>query len=307
MASDRVITLGDWAYQGFERYFAKVIDQETAVLGDRDPEAVHQMRVGLRRLRSLGRTCGSACFLPITDRQIASIARTLGELRDLDVLGEALRDRYLPQLAREEQKQLKPIFQRLKDQRKRERICTESLLKSSRYQHFCKSFHQWLNSPRYTPLGEAPIALILPDLLSSQLGNFWLHPAWWLGKEQETPDGNLPWPIFHDLRKKAKQIRYTLELFAPWYPAPYDHLLKQVKALQEALGNLQDSQVLESFLQQNLDRKTGRSLTQLWLIFAEERLINWKEWQMLQTELTQGNQRATYRHCLAHPLPLPKI
>jgi CHAD domain-containing protein len=276
-------------------------------LGDRDPEAVHQMRVGLRRLRSLNRTCGIACLLPITDRQIGTIARTLGELRDLDVLGEALCDRYLPQLAKDEQKQLKPVLQRLKDQRKRERICTESLLKSSRYQHFCKSFRQWLQSPRYTALGEAPITFILPDLLLAQLGNFWLHPAWWLGYEHETPDVNLPWPIFHDLRKQAKQIRYTLELFAPWYPEPYDHLLHQVKALQEALGNLQDSQVLETFLQQNLDRKTGRSLTQLWLIFAEERLNNWHQWQMLQMELTQSDQRASYRQCLAHPLPLPKL
>lgn len=45
-------TLGYWAALAIKKHFEKVLKHEEDVLADRDPEALHQMRVGTRRLRS---------------------------------------------------------------------------------------------------------------------------------------------------------------------------------------------------------------------------------------------------------------
>ncbi|HEX9343841.1 MAG TPA: CHAD domain-containing protein, partial [Actinomycetota bacterium] len=72
----------------------RLFDNEAGVrLGD-DPEAVHQARVGIRRLRSTLRT-----FRSVLDREwsgalraeLAWIADLLGAVRDADVLLERLR------------------------------------------------------------------------------------------------------------------------------------------------------------------------------------------------------------------------
>lgn len=45
-------TLGDWSALALDKHFHKVLKHEDDVLKDKDPEALHQMRVGMRRLRS---------------------------------------------------------------------------------------------------------------------------------------------------------------------------------------------------------------------------------------------------------------
>ncbi|MEB3224731.1 MAG: CHAD domain-containing protein, partial [Synechococcus sp.] len=42
---------GDWAHQAIAKHYQKILSHETGVLADRDPEELHQMRVGMRRLR----------------------------------------------------------------------------------------------------------------------------------------------------------------------------------------------------------------------------------------------------------------
>ena len=102
-------TIGDYAYQAFAKHFRKTLKYESDVLDDRDPEALHQMRVGMRRLRSAATGFAAVVALPKAAREdkIGQIARTLGELRDFDVLLEALENRYLPKLPGKEQKVLK--------------------------------------------------------------------------------------------------------------------------------------------------------------------------------------------------------
>jgi CHAD domain-containing protein len=48
----------------------------------------------------------------------------------------------------------------------------------------------------------------------------------------------------HDLRKRAKELRYLLEFFAPLYdPVAYKKVIGDLKQLQDCLGEFQDSQV----------------------------------------------------------------
>ncbi|MDD5298386.1 MAG: CYTH and CHAD domain-containing protein [Rhodocyclaceae bacterium] len=62
---------------------------EEGVLASEDPEFIHQMRVGLRRLRSALRTFGPALapeFVAGFDAPLRALARKLGAARDRDVL-----------------------------------------------------------------------------------------------------------------------------------------------------------------------------------------------------------------------------
>src|SRR5262249_30589142 len=53
-----------------------------------------------------------------------------------------------------------------------------------------------------------------------------------------------PPEALHDLRKRAKELRYVLEFFASLHdPAAYRKALGGLKGLQDCLGEFQDSQV----------------------------------------------------------------
>jgi CHAD domain-containing protein len=48
----------------------------------------------------------------------------------------------------------------------------------------------------------------------------------------------------HDLRKRCKELRYLLEVFRPMCAAaPHRSLVKELKALQDTLGEFQDGEV----------------------------------------------------------------
>ncbi len=48
----------------------------------------------------------------------------------------------------------------------------------------------------------------------------------------------------HAMRIAAKHLRYTLEIFAPYYGKPYQTAIEAVKQIQEMLGRIHDADVL---------------------------------------------------------------
>ena len=61
---DLSIKLGEYSYQIIQQNFQRIIEQEKAIFEDKDPEPLHQMRVGMRRLRTAIQVFGSAIVLP---------------------------------------------------------------------------------------------------------------------------------------------------------------------------------------------------------------------------------------------------
>jgi CHAD domain-containing protein len=49
---EKAKTFGDWAVIAIAKHYHKILKHESEVLKDKDPEELHQMRVGMRRLRS---------------------------------------------------------------------------------------------------------------------------------------------------------------------------------------------------------------------------------------------------------------
>lgn len=292
-------TLGEWGYLAIAKHIKKIQKHETGVLADRDPEELHQIRIGMRRLRSALDGFATALILPetIQRRKIAKIARKLGELRDLDVLQAALQKNYYPQLPEAEQIVFNKVLKKLAKQRKKAFKLVTNTLKGKEYQRLITGLESWLEQPVLTKTANIKIGHILPDLLLPQMSNLLLHPGWLVGTkitageiefspqpESETVEEILVTDdeSLHDLRKLAKQTRYQLELFTQLYDEEYQETVKQVKGIQSTLGELQDSFVMEKVLSQILGSALEEKLPTFVQILRKYRQKKWQQWRELQ-------------------------
>lgn len=107
-----------------------------------DIEAVHDMRVGVRRLR-VALSNFTAC-LPKADRQrlrktLEHLAGALGEVRDLDVMIDALRSKQAGKAA-EDQAMIGSFIRRLRSRRRRRHRQLVVYLRGEEYQTFKREF-----------------------------------------------------------------------------------------------------------------------------------------------------------------------
>jgi CHAD domain-containing protein len=313
----KVNTLGEGASLAVEKYYQKILRHEAAVMDDRDPEELHQMRVGMRRLRSAVTGFAPVLDLPkeAEEKKIGKIARILGRLRDLDVMLESIQNRYAPMLPEKEQALLDKALLALIKQRQPALNTVRIVLESRSYKKMKLALEAWLAQPTYQPISHLPIGEVLPDLLLPQVSQLFLHPGWLIGTEFE--EGELrvkalkrtqiekelakEGESLHDLRKLAKRVRYLMSLFTDFYGENYDVYLEDVKRIQECLGNLQDSIVLRDFVTDVFHFKIKEQLPKFTASLVETRDTAWQEWQILQTRYLQAEIRQNFRLELIHP------
>lgn len=296
---ESAVTFGDWGKIAVEQHFNKILKHEAAVLKDKDPEELHQMRVGIRRLRSAMIGFAPAIALPktATEKNVGNIGKVLGELRDLDVLRLTIETEYLPNLPASEQKYLAQAIQVITKKRKKAFKQVQSILESKSYQHFKQDLKEWLEKPEYTTIAATKIDLILPDLLLPQISKFLLHPGWLVGVNlaAEKIDFNpnltleevqsllkIEEKLLHSLRKEAKKTRYNMALFTQFYGEQYANYLQKIKDIQEVLGVIQDCFVLSLFFTQVFNTNLEKKLPNLVQQFNQKRYQKWQEWQSLQ-------------------------
>jgi CHAD domain-containing protein len=207
-----------------------------------DSEALHDFRVGLRRLRS----CLRAYRAYLKDgvpkklaRKLRRLARSTGPGRDAEVQVEWLRGRR-PHLAAHHRAALAWLLVRL-EERMREAYAelagevesgfaaVEEELRT-RLSVYRAEIHLDPAAPRST-LGEATAGI-----LRRQVAELESH----LARVEEPEDEEEA----HQARISAKRVRYLLEPFAGEI-AEAGPLVKRFKALQDLLGELHDAHVLE--------------------------------------------------------------
>jgi len=315
----QVKTLGDAAADAIEKYFRKTIGHEAEVLKDKDAEELHQMRVGMRRLRSAVTGFAPVLDLPkqAQEHKIGKVGRILGTLRDLDVMLDSLQNQYYPNLPAEEQEVLDQVLLTLLKQRRRALKGVRAVLEHKSYQLLKRSIEDWLEEPQFRAISNLPIAEVLPDLLLPQVSEFFLHPAWLLGTEYldgkvkvcddlnaEAVEEKLAaeGTILHDLRKQAKRVRYLMNLFGEFYGETYEVYVEDVKAIQECLGEIQDSEVLGEFLTDFVECDLQKELPILAGLLAENRYAAWGKWQILQRRYLNAEIRQGLRSALIHPV-----
>ena len=235
--------------EGARRLALAFLDQAAAArprLDDpEDSEALHDFRVGLRRLRSALRS-----YRPFLDdavprklaRRLRDLAGGTGAGRDTEVQIEWLRDKgrhlgayhragYAWLLARLEERK-REAYREILDEAAHEFAELEKELRK-RLSVYHAEIHLEGDGPRDT-LGRAAAGLLRDH--ARELDD---HLARIAGPDDEEQS--------HEARIAAKRLRYLLEPLADECPEARP-VVKRIKALQDLLGELHDAHVLETEL-----------------------------------------------------------
>jgi CHAD domain-containing protein len=191
----------------------------------RDPESLHDMRVGVRRLRALLRA-GRELVATDTaelDGRLKQLGQVLGEVRDLDVLLARL-ETEAAALGGEDSRRAEPLLASLRTDRS---CCRARLLAALRSDEYLVLLDDTVRTlEELEPSGSAVTLGELADEATAKLRRA-------VRKLPERPaDEQL-----HAVRKKGKRARYAAEL------AGQKKLVKKAKKLQDVLGEHQDAVV----------------------------------------------------------------
>ncbi len=295
------VTLTDYIYPAIQKQYVTILSLESKVLADDDIEAIHQMRVSLRRLRSQIQAFSSILDIPkvMGEKQIGKIAKVLGKVRDLDVLQDTCKN-HKNNLPDVEKVHLEKVISTIIKRRRKEILKVKLMLNDRDYQYFKLGINNWLNNPQYMPTAKVEIGSILPDLLLPTIGDFFIDSSWWIdldldsGIDPELAVSQLlliHGDILHDFRKQAKATRYLLEIFVDRYPAQYGNYLKDFKQIHQLFGNIQDNIVLDKFIRKALGKQAPTKLPTLYDRLTRSNHLNWDNWQPIQNRYRQSNIR----------------
>jgi CHAD domain-containing protein len=279
-----------WAEQSVEQLgscFNRIRSQSKRLSNSHEPEALHQLRINLRRLRASVQAGSEALNLPhcLAGRSVARQGRPLGRLRDLDVLCEHLHAELLPQLDAEESPSLQGLIERLQRRQKRARRLTKAHLGSASFQQWQRNCCRWLREPQCTSLGERPLLEVLPDLQLRSLGILLLHQGW------QAKDPHQDAEQLHDLRKCVKATRYQADGFRQFYGLAYGVWIDELRQLQDSLGGLQDLSVLRALLKHDL----RQGLPGLEALIKGNEQKHWNHWLGLRGRYCSPESRQGLR------------
>jgi CHAD domain-containing protein len=211
------------------------------VLRDIDTEFLHDFRVAVRRTRSAIKLLGQVLPADLAEHYKAEF-KWLGDvttpIRDLDVhlLGFGA---MTEQLVAASPADLEPLRAFLVRRRAREFRRLAAALRGPRFRAIIQDWRKALLEIRDVdgPRRRHPTAVALA--LSTTGRAFRRIVA----QGSAITPASAPESL-HDLRKRAKELRYLLEFFAPLHdPVAYRKVVSDLKQLQDCLGEFQDSEV----------------------------------------------------------------
>ena len=221
------------------------------VLEDIDSEFLHDFRVAVRRSRSLlGQPKGVLTAETTTALQthLKTMGAITGDVRDLDVylLKKSTYVDYVPDV-------LKPgILQLFRVLQRKRRTAKDRMLKAMAVDEFkaaLAALDEFVNSDPSAhgdTAGHAPIGELAKTVIYNRYRRIIKK-----GRRitSRTADEKL-----HELRIDCKRLRYLLEFFTSVFPADQmKMLIKQLKRLQDNLGDFNDLCVQQDFLALHLE------------------------------------------------------
>ncbi|MDR6622391.1 CYTH and CHAD domain-containing protein [Sinomonas atrocyanea] len=217
------------------------------------PDAVHQLRVSARRMRS-----ALASFRKFVDADAANrlrdelqwLAGTVGQARDVEVM----RGR-LTALAGDQPQALLlgPVVRRIEEESDfRYRQAHDAglvALDSERYFRLLDSLDAFLDAPPLVDRGRKPARKAVARRLAKDVGR--LQDAVRAAEELEDADSldvDALDAALHEVRKSAKRLRYAGEAAEPVLGKRAKKLAASAERLQDTLGELQDTVVSRAHL-----------------------------------------------------------
>lgn len=219
------------------------------VLADLDSEFLHDLRVALRRTRSIlaqSKAVLGADNLRPLQQGLAELARATGTVRNLDVslLGRrSCHDRLHPAL----RAGLREHFAALVRRRRSARRTMLRFFGSVQVEELVQVWEAFLEKgpDPVESLAAEPVLSLANRIIRK--GHQRLLTAV-RGLDADSPDAEL-----HRLRITCKKLRYSMEFFSALYPQePFSRLLLPLKEAQGLLGTCNDLAVQQQFLQDTL-------------------------------------------------------
>jgi CHAD domain-containing protein len=235
---DASMTVVEVALANLRRYLnAWHLHEPGARQGD-DPEELHDLRVAGRRLDAILRQFKAYLPAPLVRIRatLKIVLRALGSARDLDValIELAAFCRGLPQ---SEQDSVEPLRRHLVSESGRARAHMLRVLDSIWVQKNLQDLTSLLSAP------SAASELSSPEMVVNAAPSLIRRRYRKLRKNADllTPDSSMV--AYHEVRGRAKRLRYALEAVAVIYGKPANALLRELRRWQEKLGAQQDAAV----------------------------------------------------------------
>ena len=232
-------SLGEAGRKVLRMHLARMLHFEAGTRSGEDIEDLHKMRVATRRMRAAWRVFDGA-YRPKVQRryvrELRSIARVLGEVRDIDVLLEDL-DAYIGKLPGPGREAVDPLRSAWRQQREVARKRLVSRLDSKQYREFVDDYLDFTESP-----GAAEVMMPLgqPSLVRDTAGSRILA-AYERVRAYQTIITWADVRTLHALRIEGKRLRFTMEYFSEVLPVTSRKLITQITEMQDHLGLLNDA------------------------------------------------------------------
>jgi len=220
-----------------------------------DPEGVHQMRVGIRRLRSalaLFREVIPEAQRETFGRELRWLGGELGDARDLDVFQAETLETVVPHLSADS---VLGHLPEIADPMRREAYArVTAALDSRRYTGLLLSLGAWSAGGRWRaqPLTPNSARLFAP---AREVGSELLARRYSKARRNGRRIRELTFAEAHRLRIQCKKLRYATDFLGSLYPSQTTHpFTRQLGRLQDILGHLNDQSTAERLLERALDR-----------------------------------------------------
>jgi CHAD domain-containing protein len=228
---------------------------------DLDTEFLHDLRIAVRRTRSALKLAGEV-LPPGMAARFGAEFKWLGDLttptRDLDVylLGYSGMAGGLIAATADE---LRPFHDHLQRSRAAEQRRLVRGLRSARFTRLVREWREALAATAAS--GSRPTIARLAAARITRAHRRVIRDGSAIGAAS-------PPESLHDLRKRCKELRYLLEFFASLYdPAEHWQAVRELKALQDCLGEFQDTQVqqeeIRAFAAQMMEERAAPAATLL--------------------------------------------
>jgi len=223
-------------------------NEPPARLGE-GPEALHRLRVTARRMQTILGLFRA--HLPASVRNsrptLKGLLDALGLVRDADIRLEAV-SAFRSSLPEGERGGLDPLLQFLRSERVRARSTMLRALDAKRAREWLDTLpDQLARMPPPTTSASASsrnvaALTVVPDLIRKRYRK--------LRKSARRMTAKSSMAEFHEVRVRAKKLRYALEVIAPTYAKPAHRMLTALHKLQSKLGTQHDADVIAHYLTQ---------------------------------------------------------